>query len=112
MLKLLKKKSGFTLAECIIAIAIFAIMALMVLMLMSATIKTHDQNAQTSRKLLAQKEELANGDSNVKATGTITVDFGGGAVGTFTVQRIVSDEADIPGNKNVLEITDFRTPTP
>jgi|GEM_PF-4228919 len=77
--------------------------------IISASLKTHDDNKQTTRNLLIQKEELSNGDTVSTVTGQIKIDFSadGGGVSTFTVKRVISDEAAIPGNKNILEITDF-----
>jgi len=113
MLKRLAKKSGFTLVECLIAVVVFALMALIVLTIISASIKTQEDNNQKTRNLLTQKEEIANNQTLDGANGQIIVNFGAPADGgstTFNVKRVVSNTAGDPSEDNVLEITEFKVP--
>lgn len=105
----LQKKSGFTLAECLVAIVVFAIMALLALTIVSASLRKHDENKQTSRSLIAQEEAIAADDTVPRTVGTgrITVTFNDPLAGTtlFDVNVITADEAVAGENK--LEITKF-----
>jgi len=116
----LKWKSGFTLVECIVSIAVFAIMALLVATIISAALQAHDSNKQTSRNLITQKESLASRGSGATDTttdtkrpgGTVTITFEG-ATATFGVKRVVMD-SDSPGYslgaepKDWLEVTNIK----
>lgn len=78
MKKFINKK-GFTLLECIIAIAIFAIMALMVTTIYGATIQQHRANVKNDRELTEQVSDVAANYTGVRTgtseNGNGTLDF-------------------------------------
>lgn len=57
--KIISKKSGFTIAEIIVAFAIFVVMAGMVGQILQLTTNVRKQNNDYSRYLAAQEEQLA-----------------------------------------------------
>lgn len=57
--KIISKKSGFTIAEIIVAFAIFVVMAGMVGQILQLTTNARKQNNDYSRYLAAQEEQLA-----------------------------------------------------
>lgn len=58
MKRLFSKKSGFTLVEIVIALAIFAIMASMIAQMLNLTIQRRKSNTQFERSLQEQQENL------------------------------------------------------
>jgi len=118
----LKRKSGFTLVECLVSIAVFAIMALIVTTIISASLRTHTDNKRTSRGLLTQKEALA---SRTVDVGTGLIDEGdtdgglrtddvkitiNGTSATFRVKCVITDEGAFVSeqHQNKLEITNIK----
>jgi len=124
----LKKKSGFTLVECLIAIAVFAIMSLLVLTIISASVKRNNENSRTTSNLMTQTAALASGASFITSSptsgmivmsvtyiqGSITLSNGSwnasfndsATIFTFPVRTITTNESAINAS-NILEITDF-----
>ncbi|MDE6579467.1 MAG: type II secretion system GspH family protein, partial [Ruminiclostridium sp.] len=45
-MKKLRRKNGFTLVECVVAMAVLAIMSLLLTMILSVTLKTRNSNMQ------------------------------------------------------------------
>ncbi|MCL1881908.1 MAG: prepilin-type N-terminal cleavage/methylation domain-containing protein [Oscillospiraceae bacterium] len=60
-LQKLKSKKGFTLVECVIAIAVFSIMAALITMLLQAALSTHRDNMSETRSLRQQRRALNSG---------------------------------------------------
>ncbi|MGN1119840.1 MAG: type II secretion system protein J, partial [Oscillospiraceae bacterium] len=58
MKKILSNKTGFTLAEVIVAFAIFAIMASMIMMLLRLAIASRESNNTYARELSIEQEKL------------------------------------------------------
>jgi|GEM_PF-7094557 len=97
-------KKGFTLAECLIAIAVFAIMALIVLTIMTGSLKRHQNNIDVSRSLIEQREALAKTvavsplDSSIISMNFSGVNASGVPIPAFSaifdIQRTVSDNVD------------------
>lgn len=80
-MKKLRKNSGFTLVECIVAMAVLAVMTVGLLMILNVTVKQRNQNTNMERNVDDQVENVVNGnlaDSQNIADGDI--DFGNGMV--------------------------------
>lgn len=45
----LKSKKGFTLVECVVAMAVLAIMSLLLMMILNVTVMTRNSNMKTER---------------------------------------------------------------
>lgn len=61
-MKKLRRKSGFTLVECIVAMAVLAIMSLLLTMILSVALKIRNENMQLEQDLDKQVEKLASGE--------------------------------------------------
>lgn len=57
-MKRLSSKKGFTLVECVVAMAVLAIMTIGLLMILSVTVKTRNSNLANEREIDRQVEEL------------------------------------------------------
>jgi prepilin-type N-terminal cleavage/methylation domain-containing protein len=68
----LKGKSGFSLIECIIAIAVFSILALFVAMLLNNAMHGHRDNLSETRSLRAQRRALAGNDADAVVTRAVS----------------------------------------
>ncbi|MCL2634572.1 MAG: type II secretion system GspH family protein [Oscillospiraceae bacterium] len=102
----MRNKKGFTLVECVIAILVFSIMALIVATLLMASINYNEQNKETSRSMITQRERLGTGSqTSLSSGGSITLTFSDGEEAIFVIDKIVSDEdAD---HTNHLEISNM-----
>ena len=77
-MKKLRKNSGFTLVECIVAMAVLAVMMLGLLMIISVTVRQRNQNTQTERDIDKQVEQLVQGNGTVtESVAGGDIDFGG-----------------------------------
>lgn len=56
--KLCSKRSGFTLVEIIVAVAIFAIMSTMVAQVLQLSVKARQSNKEYGEDLARQEEQL------------------------------------------------------
>lgn len=104
----LKRKEGFTLVECLIAIAVFAIMSLLVMTIISAALNEHSRNRDTQRSLIIQREGLAS-NNTTSTSGTIKMTFtdedGHTYTAEFAVDRVITDGSYTDEVKRGLELT-------
>ena len=80
-MKRLRKNSGFTLVECVVAMAVLAVMTLGLLMILSATVKQRNASISMERNIDNQVEKVLNGNTN--GSHSISggeIDFGNGIV--------------------------------
>lgn len=63
----IKKKSGFTLVECIVAMAVFSIMALLLMMILSVAVTQKNKNIKLEHELDEQVNDIAE-EGDVTAT--------------------------------------------
>ena len=78
-INILKKNKGFTLVECVVAMAIFAILSLIVFMLLQSSISIYGENYTIDNTVENQviyilKDEKKYDESN-SADGNIKLDF-------------------------------------
>lgn len=66
-MKKLRKNSGFTLVECIVAMAVLAVMTLGLMMILSVTVKQRNLNTQMEREVDNQVEKVLQGGEDVAA---------------------------------------------
>lgn len=91
-MKRLRQKKGFTLVECIVAMAVLAIMSLLLTMMLNVTLRQRNSNMEKEREIDKQVEDLAIGAGTTVAE-TIDDDI------KFYIGDVtLSDE--IPGNKD------------
>lgn len=64
----LRKNSGFTLVECVVAMAVLAVMTLGLMMILSVTVKQRNLNTQKERDIDKQVEQVNVDDKDVKYT--------------------------------------------
>lgn len=110
MKKLYKK--GFTLVECVVAMALLAVMALMLSMLLTATVNLRNNNVKVEKAIDAQVDKIAldnesdpNRVSEALASNgaTDSVDFGGGIKITGGQKVYFSDSPDVQVGKLVFD---------
>ncbi len=99
----LRNKKGFTLVECVVAIAVFALMATVVMQLLALSIQTYTVNDRADKDLDAQLENLIKKNNLTEREAfNFAVDFldpdgnpitGGSMSVSGTVNR-VNDDAD------------------
>lgn len=78
-LKTLKEKRGFTLVECIVAMAVLAIMTLLLTMILTLTVDTRSKNAEDEREIDKQIEQLyinEGGEQTERISGGINLKSG------------------------------------
>lgn len=63
----LKNKNGFTLVECVVAMAVLAIMSLLLMMILNITVMTRNDNMKTERELDEQVDKIVQAPSNAEA---------------------------------------------
>lgn len=90
-INILKKNKGFTLVECVVAMAIFAILSLIVFMLLQSSISIYGENYTIDNTVENQviyilKDEKKYDESN-SADGNIKLDFGDSAVIDAEMQK-------------------------
>lgn len=86
----IKEKSGFTLVECIVAMAVLTIMSLLLMMILTVTVNSRNKNMTMERELDEQVYELVAKDNVVTEAQTQEIVFKQG-----------EDEIEkIPGNGN------------
>lgn len=93
-LKNLGNKSGFTLVECVIAIAVFSILAMLVASLLQGALTAHSNNLHDTRSLREQRRLLTQGHTENRANNAaspISFNFGGVNI-TYGMTAIVADE--------------------
>lgn len=97
--KIISNRSGFSIAEIVVAFAIFSIMAAMVGQLLNLTTRAKQQNNDYSRYLAAQEEQLAKvtKDQLEYKTGDDAKDLPGG-----TVSLQFGDPADADHSATVI----------
>ncbi len=64
--RLLFRNTGFTLVECVIAIAVFAILTVMTLMIMATTVKTQKKSTKAEEDLNTLVQNVVEDESNKK----------------------------------------------
>ena len=64
----LRKNGGFTLVECVVAMAVLAVMTLGLMMILSVTVKQRNLNTQKERNIDEQVEQVYVDDKDVKYT--------------------------------------------
>lgn len=93
MKKLFSKRSGFSLAEILVAFMIFAIMAGMIMMILRMAIAQRSSNQQFADELVVQEEKLVKNDKITDFTlnptdavaGTLEFDFTNGSTVSFDI---------------------------
>ncbi|MCL1832250.1 MAG: prepilin-type N-terminal cleavage/methylation domain-containing protein [Oscillospiraceae bacterium] len=101
-----KIKSGFSLVECVIAIAVFSIMSMIVATMLNASITTHLNNMSETRSLRGQRHELARdsgtvGSGGVRGAVNVSFNFNGGTnnvVYPFVDRVVDQDNASFAGD--------------
>lgn len=91
----LKSKKGFTLVECVVAMAVLAIMSLLLMMILNVTVKARNNNMTLERELDQQIDELVKAAVTAEAQTQkieFVQDIGGGA--TEAVDNIPADGSD------------------
>ena len=89
--KRLRSKKGFTLVECMVAIAIFAIMAAIVMQMLALCIKLYARNDRVDKDLDKQIESLVKmNDTDITDRGTfdLMLDFLGGSLSVNNISII------------------------
>lgn len=108
-MKKLRKNSGFTLIECVVAMAVLAVMTLGLLMILNATVKQRNLNTQMEREVDNQVEKVVqrkSGDTETEDLGSDgKIVFNDGTKDVFTLsggQKVYYDNKD--DDSGLLEI--------
>ncbi len=87
-----KCKKGFTLIECVVAIAIFAIMSAMVMQMLAVTIQKHKNNVHVEKDMDTQIQNIISDNSLVeRGTTDLAVEFilsGGATAAEMEIEDI------------------------
>lgn len=111
-MKKLRRKNGFTLVECVVAMAVLAIMSLLLMMILSVTLKTRNANMQLEKELDEQLGNLAAGtDTVAHVTDTETIDIDGISI---TANKVYGQEGGVGRLENNFKdyFDKLGTPTP
>lgn len=72
----LKNKSGFTLVECVVAMAVLAIMSLLLMMILTVTVSARNSNSAMERNIDNQIDKIVDNSAD-KAAYTSKIEFKG-----------------------------------
>jgi prepilin-type N-terminal cleavage/methylation domain-containing protein len=110
----MKHKKGFTLTECVIAIAVFSILSMIIASLLNASLTSHRNNLNDTRSLREQRSMLTRGiDADRGASGeAVSFSFGGGVDITYNLtpkvaSNALESDAALSLHRRGLELTRF-----
>lgn len=111
MKKLLKRK-GFTLVECIVAIAIFALMSALVMQILALSIRQYRSNHHVEMDMDAQIQNIAMDNGLLeRETTDIAIEFikdgGTGTVGKIEVDDVTIQKPGATDSSDRLELNTF-----
>ena len=93
-MKRLNNKSGFTLVECVVAMAVLAIMSLLLMMILTSTINARNANQKLEKDIDSQVDKIVGtGAITTEYKSEIVFSYPNGAGGTFT-ESIPADNDD------------------
>lgn len=92
-MKRLRKNSGFTLVECVVAMAVLAVMMLGLLMIMNITVRQRNLNTTMEQEVDSQVEGLVQGDTSTQTVANGVIDFGDG-IQIIGGQMVYVDDSD------------------
>lgn len=78
-MKRLADKKGFTLVECVVAMAVLAVMTLGLMMILGVTVRTRNANIEMERDIDKQAEAIVNGEGVVTEGQEIVIAFEDGS---------------------------------
>ena len=93
-MKKLLKNSGFTLLECIVAMAVLAVMTLGLLMILNVTVKQRNQNSEIERSVDNQAENIVQGNFKVDNAAFPEADIDFGVYKITGAKKVYFDGAD------------------
>ena len=113
-MKKLFKRKGFTLVECIVAIAIFALMSALVMQILALSIRQYRRNHHVETDMDAQIHNIATDNGLLeRETTDIALEFikdggAGGTVGKIEVNDVtIMKNPDDPNGSDRLELNTF-----
>lgn len=113
MKKLLKRK-GFTLVECIVAIAVFALMSALVMQILALSIRQYRSNHHIEMDMDAQIQNIVDYNNlTQKETTDVAIEFmkgsgDGGTAGSIEINDVaIKKPVDNPDALNRLELNTF-----
>lgn len=111
-MKRLKQRSGFSLVECVVAMAVLAIMSLLLTMILSAAINTKNKNAAIEKDIDSQVENIAKDNSTVREEHNSSIEFKqeGSVIDTIpknSEHGIVANKLPFSGSEVSLGILDY-----
>lgn len=104
-MKKLRRKNGFTLVECVVAMAVLAIMSLLLMMILSVTLKTRNNNMQLESDIDKQVENLASGNGAVTESYNDGIAFDGFTIPGNSTPNVSANKAS--GDQNGLSRLEF-----
>ena len=110
-MKRLRKNSGFTLVECIVALAVLAVMTLGLMMILNASVKQRNSNMMLEQNIDKQVEQVVQGDSTTAMDiGDDVIELGGYKISGIQMVYLEDDETDLQigalyyeGNGSLIE---------
>lgn len=88
-MKKLKQKKGFTLVECVVAMAVLAIMSLLLTMILNVSLRTRNSNMTLEKELDEQVQGIVKGEDNKYSENNNKIEF---------FDKDGNSIAEIPGN--------------
>ena len=104
-MKKLRRKNGFTLVECVVAMAVLAIMSLLLTMILSVTLKTRNSNMQLESDIDKQVANLASGSGGVKESYDDGIAFDGFTIPGNSTPNVSANKTS--GEENGLSKLEF-----
>lgn len=102
-MKKLRKNTGFTLIECVVAMAVLAVMTLGLLMILNVTVKQRNLNMKIENDVDGQVEKLVQEDSVTDVSvANPKIDFGGG-IEISGGKKVYHDDPDAEFQIGALE---------
>ena len=93
-MKKLLKNSGFTLLECIVAMAVLAVMTLGLLMILNVTVKQRNENSEIERSVDNQAENIVQGNFKVDGAAFPEADIDFGVYKITGAKKVYFDGVD------------------
>lgn len=109
-MKKLRKNSGFTLVECLVAMAVLAVMTVGLMMILNATVRQRNHNMQLERDVDKQVEQVINQDDTVVTKEDVADIKISDDMKISGVQKVYSEDADSDLQIGVFSIPLTGTP--
>lgn len=92
-MKKMRKNSGFTLVECVVAMAVLAVMTVALMMILNVTVKQRNANMKAENDIDSQVEKLYQSGTKSEPISNADIDFGNG-IKISGAKKVYYDDPD------------------